>query len=59
MSIPWGIKSALTKNPEADAIYHRGSIGKEPMCLIFGNEPSEVVLKTIGILKSLSTESKR
>jgi hydroxymethylpyrimidine/phosphomethylpyrimidine kinase len=54
MSIPWGIKHALKENPQAEAIYHRGSIGKEAMCIIFGREPSEVVHKANHILKKLS-----
>jgi hydroxymethylpyrimidine kinase / phosphomethylpyrimidine kinase / thiamine-phosphate diphosphorylase len=54
MSTPWGIKLALAKNPEAELIYHNGSIGKEAMCLIFGEEPSEVVLKATRILKKLT-----
>ncbi len=58
-SIRWGIKSALAKKPHADAIYHMGSIGKEAMCLIFGKEPSEVVLKANGILKKLIAQGKR
>jgi len=51
MSIFWGIKYALAKNPEADIIYHEGSLGKEPMCIVFANNPTEVVSKTRTILK--------
>ena len=54
LSIPWGIKFALARNPKAEVIYHKGSIGKEAMCIIFGEEPSEVVLKASRILKSLN-----
>jgi hydroxymethylpyrimidine/phosphomethylpyrimidine kinase len=54
MSIPWGIKFALARNPKAELIYHKGSIGKEAMCIIFGEEPSEVVLKANRILKKLN-----
>ena len=44
-SISWGISNALgTKSP--DVIYHRGDIGKEPMILIFGNDPRDVIKKT-------------
>ena len=44
-SISWGISNALrTKSP--DIIYHRGDIGKEPMILIFGNDPRDVIKKT-------------
>ena len=31
MTIFWGIKNALMKNPKAEVIYHKGDIGKEPM----------------------------
>ena len=45
-SIPWGIKSTIknSKSPY-DAIYHKGDLGKEPMIIIFGQEPEDVVRK--------------
>ena len=45
-SIRWGINEALreTTSPP-DAIYHQGDFGKEPMILIFGNAPSEIIEK--------------
>ena len=43
-SISWGISNCLnSKSP--DIIYHKGDIGKEPMILIFGNNPSEIIQK--------------
>ena len=51
MSIFWGIKYALAKNPEAEIIYHEGAVGKEPMCIIFASNPAEVVNKIRIILK--------
>ena len=43
-SIAWGITSSLkTKSP--DIIYHKGDIGKEPMILIFGRSPHDVIRK--------------
>ena len=43
-SISWGISSSLNaKSP--DIIYHKGDIGKEPMILIFGKNPADVVKK--------------
>ena len=43
-SISWGISTCLnTKSP--DIIYHNGDIGKEPMILIFGKNPNEVIQK--------------
>lgn len=50
-SISWGIKQAIKKsvNPP-DIIYHKGDFGKEPMIIIFGNNPREVVEKITKIL---------
>ena len=43
-SIVWGISNCLNaKSP--DIIYHKGDIGKEPMILIFGNNPGEIIRK--------------
>ena len=43
-SISWGISNSLkTKSP--DIIYHKGDIGKEPMILIFGKNPKDVIGK--------------
>jgi len=43
-SISWGISNTLNaKSP--DIIYHKGDIGKEPMILIFGNNPDDVIKK--------------
>jgi hydroxymethylpyrimidine kinase / phosphomethylpyrimidine kinase / thiamine-phosphate diphosphorylase len=53
MSIFWGIKCALAKYPEAEIIYHKGALGKEPMCIIFGSNPIEVVNKVKILLKHL------
>jgi hydroxymethylpyrimidine kinase / phosphomethylpyrimidine kinase / thiamine-phosphate diphosphorylase len=53
MSIFWGIKCALAKYPEAEIIYHKGALGKEPMCIIFGSNPIEVVNKIRMLLKHL------
>jgi len=51
LTIPWGIRTALTAKPNADAIYHRGDVGKEPMTIVFGKDPGEVVAKISRILK--------
>ena len=55
-SIPWGIKSALFKNPDADIIYHSGDVGKEPMIIVFGQSPQDVVDKVKKILDSRNLE---
>ena len=43
-SIKWGINIAVkTKTP--DIIYHKGDIGKEPMILVFGERPNDIIKK--------------
>ncbi len=50
-SIFWGIKQAIkNSNIPPDIIFHKGDFGKEPMILIFGRDPSEVVEKVSKIL---------
>ena len=43
-SISWGISSCLKSNIP-DIIYHKGDFGKEPMIIVFGETPTEVVRK--------------
>ena len=50
-TIFWGIKAALLINPIADIVYHKGDFGKEPMIMVFGKEPKEVLDKIKKILK--------
>lgn len=50
-TISWGTKAALAKNPGAEAIYHEGDIGKEPMMTVFGRNPAEVAYKIEQLLK--------
>jgi hydroxymethylpyrimidine kinase / phosphomethylpyrimidine kinase / thiamine-phosphate diphosphorylase len=52
-SISWGVNQALSKNPDADIIYHAGDMGKEPMIIIFGQNPQEVVDKVKKILNNM------
>jgi len=43
-SIKWGISNVIkTKIP--DIIYHKGDMGKEPMILIFGERPNDIITK--------------
>lgn len=51
LSISWGIKEAIknSRNPP-DIIYHKGDFGKEPMIMIFGNNPNDVLDKIRKIL---------
>ena len=45
-SIAWGVKNSI-KNATAlpDMVYHKGDFGKEPMILVFGRDPNDVVKK--------------
>ena len=51
MSISWGIKNAIknTSRPP-DVVYHKGDWGKEPMILIFGKNPNDVLNKISCVL---------
>jgi hydroxymethylpyrimidine kinase / phosphomethylpyrimidine kinase / thiamine-phosphate diphosphorylase len=45
-SVTWGTLQALSKNPRADIIYHKGDIGKEPMIItVFCKNPGKVAAK--------------
>jgi len=45
-TLPWGIESAIRKAGRMpDVIYHEGDVGKEPMILIFGRDPEDVLSK--------------
>ena len=43
-SISWGISNCL-KSKIPDIIYHKGDLGKEPMIIVFGDTPKDVVRK--------------
>ena len=50
-TIEWGIKKAVknsTKIP--DIIYHKGDFGKEPMIIVFGRTPNDVLEKILKII---------
>ena len=45
-TIEWGIKSAIKNLKEPpDVIFHKGDFGKEPMIIIFGNTPKNILKK--------------
>lgn len=45
-TIKWGIDNAIKNmTNQPDVIYHRGDFGKEPMILIFGDKPNQVLKK--------------
>ncbi len=45
-TISWGMRNAIknAKRPP-DLIFHKGDVGKEPMILLFGKEPKEILAK--------------
>ena len=50
-SILWGITQAIKKSTTTpDLIYHTGDFGKEPMIIIFGTKPTDVLDKISKIL---------
>jgi hydroxymethylpyrimidine/phosphomethylpyrimidine kinase len=50
-SISWGIQEAIKNSRHPlDIIYHKGDFGKEPMIIVFGNSPSNVVAKISKVL---------
>jgi len=54
-TIPWGVETAVKKAGFVpDIVYHEGDWGKEPMTLIFGKTPAEVVNKAKLIANKLT-----
>ncbi|MEM1583308.1 MAG: bifunctional hydroxymethylpyrimidine kinase/phosphomethylpyrimidine kinase [Nitrososphaerota archaeon] len=55
MTVPWGIETALKKIgwKTPDLIYHRGDWGKEPMIIVFGEDPLKVIEKIENIAKKI------
>ncbi len=50
-TMEWGIKSAIKSSKKApDVIYHKGDFGKEPMIIIFGENPNNVLKKILKII---------
>lgn len=53
-TIPWGVKEAIKSAGKVpDIIYHTGDHGKEPMVIILGRDPVEVVMHALRLSKSL------
>ncbi|AEH24140.1 phosphomethylpyrimidine kinase [Pyrococcus yayanosii CH1] len=51
-TIPWGIETAIRRaGRRPDLIYHLGDWGKEPMAIIFGETPQDVLRKLSLLLK--------
>ena len=51
-SIQWGITEAFKQEPDAELVYHDGDYGKEPMIIMFGQNPKEVLEKIRIILQN-------
>ena len=50
-SIQWGISEAFKQKPDAELVYHDGDFGKEPMVIMFGQNPKEVLEKIRIVLR--------
>ena len=52
LSVKWGMSTAIHKvNTIPDIIYHEGDFGKEPMIIIFGERPVDVLQKIKMVLR--------
>jgi len=50
-TIEWGIKNAIKNSKKApDAVSHKGDFGKEPMIIVFGENPKNVLKKILKIV---------
>ena len=51
-SVRWGVREALrgARRPR-DVVYHTGAAGKEPMAVVFGKSPRDVVSKVSRIVR--------
>ena len=50
-TIQWGIKNAIKDSKKSpDVIFHKGDFGKEPMIIVFGETPNEVLKKISKII---------
>ena len=50
-TIKWGINNAIKNSTKVlDVIYHKGDFGKEPMIIVFGETPNNVLKKILKII---------
>ena len=50
-TIEWGINSAIKNSTKVlDIVYHKGDFGKEPMIIVFGKTPNDVLKKILKII---------
>ncbi|HEX5519277.1 MAG TPA: bifunctional hydroxymethylpyrimidine kinase/phosphomethylpyrimidine kinase [Candidatus Nitrosocosmicus sp.] len=52
-TVSWGIKTAFEKENAAEIVFHQGDYGKEPMIMVFGKDPLDVINKIKLILLEL------
>lgn len=50
-SIKWGVSEAFRREPGVELVYHDGDLGKEPMVIVFGYNPRDVLQKVKIILQ--------
>jgi hydroxymethylpyrimidine/phosphomethylpyrimidine kinase len=55
LTVSWGIEKAMKKLKNAEIIFHDGDYGKEPMIIIFGKEPLEIIHKIKFIISKLNS----
>ena len=50
-TISWGIKGIIkSENKVPDMVFHTGEMGKEPMIMLFGKNPKDVLNKLAKII---------
>jgi len=50
-TIEWGIKNAIKNSKKVpDVVFHKGDFGKEPMIIVFGENPKNVLKKILKIV---------
>jgi len=50
-TIEWGIKNAIKNSKKVpDVVFHKGDFGKEPMIIVFGENPKNVLKKILKII---------
>lgn len=54
-SIIWGMEEVFVNN-RPEVVYHKGDIGKEPMIIIFGKEPMDIIDKIENLLRVYSAD---
>ncbi len=54
-TVSWGVKNAMEKLHNAEVVFHHGDYGKEPMILIFGKDPPEIIDKIKIIISKLNS----